>query len=44
MSETKNIQSLVLDAGPLITQPATTLQQYATEYYTTPGVHSELKD
>lgn len=44
MSGSKNIQSLVLDAGPLITQPATTLQQYATEYYTTPGVHSELKD
>ncbi|RCK57297.1 20S-pre-rRNA D-site endonuclease NOB1 [Candida viswanathii] len=44
MTETKNIQSLVLDAGPLITQPATTLQQYAAEYYTTPGVHSELKD
>lgn len=44
MSETKNIESLILDAGPLITQPATTLQQYATAYYTTPGVHSELKD
>ena len=35
---------MILDAGPLITQPATTLQQYATAYYTTPGVHSELKD
>ncbi|CAX42877.1 pre-rRNA-processing endonuclease, putative [Candida dubliniensis CD36] len=44
MSDTKNIESLILDAGPLITQPATTLQQYAVAYYTTPGVHSELKD
>lgn len=38
------MKTVVLDAGPLITQPATTLQQYAQEFYTTPGVHSELKD
>ncbi|KAI5969775.1 nob1 [Candida margitis] len=44
MSADKHIKTVVLDAGPLITQPATTLQQYAQEYYTTPGVHSELKD
>lgn len=40
----KNIRSLVLDAGPLITQSASALQQHAQEFYTTPGVHSELKD
>ncbi|KAG5422196.1 nob1 [Candida metapsilosis] len=44
MSTTKHVKTVILDAGPLITQPATTLQQYAHEYYTTPGVHSELKD
>lgn len=40
----KNIRKLVLDAGPLITESASTLQQYAQEFYTTPGVHGELKD
>lgn len=40
----KTIRNLVLDAGPLITESASTLQQYAQEFYTTPGVHSELKD
>lgn len=44
MATTKHVKTVVLDAGPLITQPATTLQQYAQEFYTTPGVHSELKD
>lgn len=38
------IDSLVLDAGPLITQTASSLQQYAKTFYTTPGVHGELKD
>lgn len=38
------IDSLVLDATPLITQSASALQQYANHYYTTPGVHAELKD
>ncbi|KAG7193036.1 Nin1 binding protein [Scheffersomyces spartinae] len=40
----KSIQSLVLDAGPLITQTSSQLQQFANTFYTTPGVHSELKD
>ncbi|EGW31695.1 uncharacterized protein SPAPADRAFT_62301 [Spathaspora passalidarum NRRL Y-27907] len=44
MSDTAKIQAVVLDAGPLITQTASALQQYASEYYTTPGVHAELKD
>lgn len=44
MSTTKHVKTVILDAGPLIIQPATTLQQYAQEFYTTPGVHSELKD
>lgn len=39
-----NVQNLVLDAGPLITQPATQLQQFADNFYTTPGVYNELKD
>lgn len=38
------IESLVLDATPLITQSASALQQYGNHYYTTPGVHAELKD
>jgi len=41
---TPNIKTLVLDAGPLITQPASSLQQHATTFFTTPGVHAELKD
>ncbi|KAI5961599.1 nob1 [Candida pseudojiufengensis] len=40
----KHIETVILDAGPLITQPAATLQQYANKYFTTPGVFSELKD
>lgn len=40
----KKINTLVFDAGPLITQTASSLQQHAYNYYTTPGVHSELKD
>lgn len=40
----KNIQSLVLDATPLITQSASGLLQHAEAFYTTPGVHSELRD
>lgn len=39
-----SIQSLVLDAGPLITQSATFLQNHAKKFFTTPGVHGELKD
>lgn len=41
---TPNIKALVLDAGPLITQPASSLQQHAATFFTTPGVHAELKD
>lgn len=40
----KKIQTLVLDAGPLITLSASSLQQHANAFYTTPGVYSELKD
>lgn len=39
-----NIDSIVFDAGPLITQPAVKLQQLADHCYTTPGVYRELKD
>lgn len=34
----------MLDATPLITQSASALQQFASFFYTTPGVHAELKD
>lgn len=40
----KKVRQLVLDAGPLITQSASSLQQYAQEVFTTPGVRAELKD
>ena len=42
-SNTK-VKALVLDAGPLITQSASSLMQHAQSFYTTPGVHAELKD
>lgn len=38
-----SVESLVLDATPLITQPAATLLQLAATYYTTPGVKAELR-
>lgn len=41
---THNVENLILDAGPLITQPASQLQQLADNFYTTPGVYNELKD
>ncbi|KAK6459597.1 Nin one binding Zn-ribbon like-domain-containing protein [Scheffersomyces xylosifermentans] len=41
---TPKIKALVLDAAPLITQSASALQQHGHVFYTTPGVHSELKD
>lgn len=47
MSEQKmqhKVQNLILDAGPLITQPASQLQQLADSFFTTPGVYNELKD
>jgi RNA-binding protein NOB1 len=40
----KKIENLVLDAGPLITQSASSIQQHANYFWTTPGVFSELKD
>lgn len=40
----RHIKTLVLDAGPLLTQPASTLQQTACDFYTTPGVYNELRD
>ncbi|RKP31911.1 D-site 20S pre-rRNA nuclease [Metschnikowia bicuspidata] len=42
--DTRAVNSLVLDATPLITQPASALQQYAHAFYTTPGVRAELRD
>ncbi|CUM64987.1 uncharacterized protein PRCAT00002605001 [Priceomyces carsonii] len=42
--EQVKVRCLILDAGPLITQTASTLQQYARMCYTTPGVRNELKD
>lgn len=48
MSETTavkhNVENLILDAGPIITQPASQLLQIADKFYTTPGVYNELKD
>lgn len=44
MDTTKPVESLVLDAAPLITQSASALQQFATTFYTTPGVRAELRD
>ncbi|KAK6204732.1 Nin one binding Zn-ribbon like-domain-containing protein [Scheffersomyces amazonensis] len=47
VTESKNgptIRTLVLDAAPLITQAASALQQFAQNFYTTPGVYAELKD
>ncbi|GMG21336.1 unnamed protein product [Ambrosiozyma monospora] len=38
------INTLVLDAGPLITQSASQIQRYAEHFFTTPGVYNELKD
>lgn len=39
-----NVETLVLDAGPIIIQPASQLLQLADKFYTTPGVYNELKD
>lgn len=38
------VKSLILDASPLITTPASVLQGLAKTFYTTPGVYGELKD
>ncbi|GMM32632.1 rRNA-binding endoribonuclease [Martiniozyma asiatica (nom. inval.)] len=38
------LDSLVLDAGPLLTLPASQLMANAEKFYTTPGVRAELKD
>jgi RNA-binding protein NOB1 len=42
--EAPKIKNLVLDAGPLITQSASSLLQHSSYHYTTPGVLAELKD
>lgn len=44
MAQPKPVDVLVLDAAPLITQSASALQQFASAFYTTPGVHAELQD
>lgn len=44
MAQSKPVDVLVLDAAPLITQSASALQQYATKFFTTPGVYGELQD
>lgn len=44
MTEAPKIKNLVLDAGPLITQSASSLLQHGSNHYTTPGVLAELKD
>lgn len=44
MAHPKPVDTLVLDATPLITQSSTLLKQYASNFFTTPGVHAELKD
>lgn len=44
MTEHKVVETLVLDATPLITQSASALQHYANHFYTTPGVKAELRD
>ncbi|VEU19929.1 DEKNAAC100471 [Brettanomyces naardenensis] len=38
------VNTLILDAGPLITQSAGQLQNLAENFYTTPGVFNELRD
>lgn len=38
------LESLVLDATPLLTQTYAQLKPYAAKFYTTPGVRAELKD
>lgn len=44
MTQSKPVDVLVLDAAPLITQTASALQQYASLFFTTPGVYGELQD
>ncbi|KAA8915831.1 hypothetical protein TRICI_002041 [Trichomonascus ciferrii] len=39
-----SIKSLVLDAGPLLTQSYSDIQHLAENFYTTPSVHSEIRD
>ncbi|KAH3674218.1 hypothetical protein WICMUC_003460 [Wickerhamomyces mucosus] len=43
-SKKSNVQTLVIDATPLITQHVSTLQNYANHFYTTPTVYNEIKD
>lgn len=39
-----SIKSLVLDAGPLLTQSYSDIQHLSENFYTTPSVHNEIKD
>ena len=39
-----HIHSLILDAGPLITQSYSDLHSLAEHFYTTPSVYNEIKD
>lgn len=39
-----SIKSLVLDAGPLLTQSYSDIQHLAENFYTTPSVHNEIRD
>lgn len=43
-NDSQKVDTLILDAGPLITQPAVRLQQLAFNFFTTPGVYHELRD
>ncbi|QOU20807.1 hypothetical protein BRETT_000521 [Brettanomyces bruxellensis] len=43
-NDSQKVDTLILDAGPLITQPAVRLQQLAFHFFTTPGVYHELRD
>ncbi len=43
-NDSQKVDTLILDAGPLITQPAVRLQQLAFKFFTTPGVYHELRD
>ncbi|KTB07594.1 20S-pre-rRNA D-site endonuclease NOB1 [Nakaseomyces glabratus] len=44
MMTVPHVNSLVLDATPLITQPYNHYQYYAEKFYTTPTVFHEIKD
>ncbi|CCH58725.1 hypothetical protein TBLA_0A09400 [Henningerozyma blattae CBS 6284] len=43
-NEVKNVEALVLDATPLITQSYSKYQNFAKKFFTTPGVFNEIRD